>query len=84
MHYPTNPISRGARNFTRMLEHVSGGMPHDLSSQELSRTARQCQSCSVLEMCEAWLDRIGPSDRQRPAFCPNAPGVWSQIARNQA
>lgn len=77
----TEQTQRNAENFTRMLEHVSGGLDFDsVSSAELKESAGRCAFCAETELCDNWLDQAKRSDRRAPGFCPNTAGVWAKIA----
>ena len=73
--------TRNAENFSRMLEHVSGGLSLEtVTSAELKEAAQCCGHCQETELCEGWLDRARKSDRRAPGFCPNSPGIWARVA----
>lgn len=76
-----NQAQRSAENFSRMLEHVSGGLcPDGVTSADLKHAARGCGRCAQTDVCESWLDQVRRSERHAPGFCPDAAGVWSRIA----
>lgn len=77
----TTQAQRNAENFSRMLEHVSGGLSlESVTSAELKDASCCCAHCGETEMCEIWLDQARKSERRAPGFCPNSPGIWSRLA----